>query len=270
MYWTLNDRANRVDAEQAKNGPAWQAFRNQHADCVEKYAEEVLASWRPDQNDGRRAFFEEDMEAAWGRGIPVSDVALDYDWSWACIEINSRRFGQGAASGAGAEEMDRELKLMIEDKAGRQLHSTVNKLRSAAHDLTRRDSQAKRFFPTMLVAHGFPSNPLTIEAIREQLKAQDELQGEDVALVELMDLEELDLLDAVREQTGQNFVQVLRDKQNSPFFRSSISDFLYLDQQVDVPASARLDALFHESFRAALAAANDPSLVKGLDERHAL
>jgi len=267
MYWTLNDRANRIDGEEVRNGPAWQAFRNRHASCVEKYAEEVLAGWLPAEDDRRRAYFEEDMEVAWGEGTPVSDVALDYDWAWACLEINSRRFSQGAAMGAGPEEMDRELRLMVEDKAGRQLHSTVNKLRSAARELTQRDSRARRFFPVMLLAYGFPANPLTIETIREKLRGSGQLQGEDVAQLELIDLQELDMLDAVREQTGETFVRVLRDKQDSAFFRSSISDYLYLEKQLDIPASARLDALFRESFGAALAASNDPSLIEGLEQR---
>lgn len=268
MYWTLNERANRLDGD-VINGPAWQAFRNLHADCIERYAEGVVAAWRPVDGDKRLAFSEEDMLRAWGRGVPVSDVALDYDWAWACIEISSRRLGLAAATGAGPEEMDNELKLMVEEKAGRQLHSTVERLRAQEHALSGRDGPVRRYFPIMFVAHGFPTNPLTVDVIRETLRAKKLLQGRDTAPLEIVDLDELDLLDAVREQTGQNLVQLLRDKHDSAFFRSSIADFLWFEKEVRVTGSRRLDTSFHAGYRAALAASTDPSLLDSFDKEWA-
>jgi hypothetical protein len=264
MFWVLNDRANRLDGGTSKNGLIWQAFRNAHADCIEAYAEEVLASWCLSEDAGqpKRVFDEDDMTHAWGNGVAVSDIALDYGWAFVCLEINSRRFGQGAAVGAGAEEIDRELRLMIEEKAGRQLQSTVARLRADPSALTGRPGTATRIFPVMFVAYGFPTNPLTLEAIREKLKLDGLLQGEDVAPLELLDLDEVDLLDAVREQTGETLVQILRDKHVGGFFRTSITDHLLLEKAVNVQDSRRTEGLFRVAHRAALSSSNDPAIVE--------
>src|SRR5207248_9522268 len=90
-YRCLTDRANRVDRADSRR-QAWQAFQNHYAACIEAYAEEVFSRLVV-RDDRKRAFSEQDIVRAWGKGIPVSDLALDTDWAWACVEVNSRRFG---------------------------------------------------------------------------------------------------------------------------------------------------------------------------------
>jgi hypothetical protein len=226
-YWTLHDHfLNQGTA-------AVDRFRSFHGRVVERYARESIQQIVPELPGGaRRLWYEEDMQRAWSpkRGkVSVCDIAIDYGWSWVCIEVVSGRLTQKTLTGGTAADFDQDVAKLIEKKVN-QLDATIRHLDRAEEKLTGRPRTAgRRIYPVVLVAHGFPVNPITMSELHERVARAGLLQGSHVGRLEIIDLDEPEQVEALHESGGPSLARLLADKQTANLYRTALNQYLYFE-----------------------------------------
>jgi len=250
------DEAARL-SDGGKRGRNWERFRNRHADSVEAYVRESVAGWAPPLAGQRRIWTEADQRRAWGKGVSVSDLLLDYGWCWVCLEVVSRRMSRGAIASGQLQDLDAELHMAVVAKA-RQLGAAVANLRRDEHALTGTDPFAgRRYFPLVVAAHGFPANAITLAEARS--RSAQVLAGPGVAPLEVIDLEELDFIDAVLEVGPYSLPELLSRKHEGSFERTSMTEFLRGGLQINPPVSQRVYTIFGRARELMMARTGTPT-----------
>lgn len=229
-YWTLHDHF-------LKQGmAAVDRFRSFHGQVVEAYARESVERMVPELPGGaRRVWYEEDMQQAWSprRGkVSVCDIAIDYGWAWVCVEVVSGRLTQKSLAGGTAADFDQDVAKLIEKKV-KQLDATIRHLDRDEEKLTGRPrTPGRRIFPVVLVAHGFPVNPITMSEFHERVARAGLLQGAHLGRLEIIDLDELEQVEALHESGGASLARLLADKQTANLYRTALNQYLYFERRV--------------------------------------
>jgi hypothetical protein len=229
-YWTLHDHY-------LKQGQAAvDRFRSFHGQVVEAYIRESVERMVPELPGGaRRVWYEEDMQRAWSpkrTKVSVCDMAIDYGWAWVCIEVVSGRLTQKSLAGGTAADFDQDIAKLVEKKV-KQLDATIRHLDRDEEKLTGRPrTPGRRIFPVVLVAHGFPVNPITMSELHERIARASLLQGAHLGRLEIIDLDELEQIEALYESGGASLARLLADKQTASLYRTALNQYLYFERRV--------------------------------------
>jgi len=243
-YWTLHDHF-------LDQGTALvDRFRSFHGRIVECYARESVERMVPELPGGaRRVWYEEDMQQAWSpkrSKVSVCDIAIDYGWAWVCIEVVSGRLTQKSLVGGTAADFDQDVAKLVEKKI-KQLDATIRHLDRDEEKLTGRPrAQGRRIYPVILVAHGFPVNPITMTEIHERTAREGLLQGAHVGRLEIIDLDELEQIEALHESGGPSLATLLADKQTANLYRAALNQYLYFERRVPLTRPDRQGRLGRE------------------------
>jgi hypothetical protein len=243
-YWTLHDYFLSQGVKAAGR------FRTFHGRVVEAYARESVEHMVPQVPAGaRRVWYEEDMQRAWSpkRGkVSVCDIAIDYGWAWVCVEVVSGRLTQKSLAGGTTADFDQDVAKLIEKKV-KQLDASIQHLGRDEEKLTGRPrTPGRRIFPVVLVAHGFPVNPLMMAEIHERVGRAGLLQGAHVGRLEIIDLDELEQVEALHESGGPSLATLLADKQTANLFRAALNQYLFFERQVPLTRPDRQGRLGRE------------------------
>jgi hypothetical protein len=229
-YWTLHDHF------LSQGTAAADRFRTFHGRVVEAYAYESVERMVPQVPGGvRRVWYEEDMQQAWSpkQGkVSVCDIVIDYGSAWVCIEVVSGRLTQKSVAGGSAADFDQDVAKLIEKKV-KQLHGTIQQLDRDEEKLTGRPrTPGRHIYPVVLVAYGFPVNPLTMAELHERVGRAGFLQGAHVGRLEVIDLDELEQVEALHESGGASLATLLAEKQTANLFRAALNQYLYFERRV--------------------------------------
>jgi hypothetical protein len=243
-YWTLHDHfLNQGTA-------ATDRFRSFHGRVVEAYARESAERMVPELPGGaRRVWYEEDMQRAWSPRhgkVSVCDVVIDYGWAWVCIEVVSGRLTQKSLAGGTAADFDQDVAKLVEKKV-KQLDATIRHLDRDEEKLTGRPrTPGRRIYPVVLVAHGFPVNPITVSELHERVARAGLLQGVHVGRLEIIDLDELEQVEALHESGGPALATLLADKQTANLHRTALNQYLNFERRVPLTRPDRQGRLGRE------------------------
>jgi hypothetical protein len=82
-----------------------------------------------------------------------------------------------------------------------QIDSTINQLRKDPQRLTGHvvTSRKTTFYPVLVLAEGFPVNPISLTIMRERVKAGGLLVGADTASLEILDTVEIEMIESLQE-----------------------------------------------------------------------
>ncbi|KAA1376417.1 hypothetical protein [Aeromicrobium fastidiosum] len=187
----------------------------------EKFALETLR----DVAGKSRLYDEDALVAAYGRKSKVADMAVDYGHSWVAIEVTTTGFQDLTAAGTSPEAVTQDLNKAV--RKAKQLHATIDNLRRDTNRLTKdgRSNTVRTFYPVLVVTTRFPASPITMTMLWERLREEDLLQGDDVAPLEVMELEDLCATEGAVE-VGHSLMALLDEKRTSPMQRMSMRDFL--------------------------------------------
>jgi hypothetical protein len=243
-YWTLHDHF------LSHGTAAADRFRTFHGRVVEAYARESVERMVPEVPGGtRRVWYEEEMQRAWSpkRGkVSVCDIVVDYGWAWVCIEVVSGRLTQKSLAGGTAADFDQDVAKLIEKKV-KQLDATIQHLDRDEEKLTGRPRPpGRRIFPVVLVAHGFPVNPLMMAEIHERVGRAGILRGTHVGRLEVIDLDELEQVEALHESGGPSLATLLADKQTANLYRTALNQYLFFERRVPLTRPDRQGRLGRE------------------------
>jgi hypothetical protein len=232
----------------AQGEAAFQRFRKFYGKVVERYVRDsVQAMVGSIQAGVRRVWCETDQQAAWTtrKASPpkACDLLIDYGNAWVAIEIVSGRLTQPSVTSGTSSDFDRDVGKLIEDKV-RQLDATIRNLDQAEEALTGRPrTPGRRIYPIVLVAHGFPVNPWTMDEIHRRVRDAGLLQGSHVARLEIIDLDQLEQLEALAEDGGPVLPDLLASRQRANLRLAPLDQYLAFELGVQLRRPDRLSDL---------------------------
>lgn len=187
----------------------------------------------------------------------IADAAVDYGDAWVVVEVTTStltRESVAASREAQSQDVDKLVKKV------EQIDHTIAALRAEERKLTgARRAPVRRFYPLLVVTDGFPINPMSTEVLHQRVEREGLLTGDDVALLTIVDIIELEMLEAITEQGGPSLRAVLAGKERAVFYRSSVRDYLLLERGLNPDHSQRVSKLMGKALDPALDALRPPA-----------
>lgn len=244
--WPLLD----VRRELAVRGDAGRASRI--AASVEYTHEHFALEIIQDLVGGKRMYRDDALRSAYGRRGKVADGAIDYGDSWVVVEVTTAGFQLRTAAGASQESLEQDLDDVVR-KAG-QVEATIDNIRRHEAALTGRPTATSRrkFFPVVVVASRFAGNPLTFAMLRERLRREDVLQGDDCAPLEVLVFDDLLAMEGAIERHGSGFLSLLAEKAAIERPLVSMADFLAHKLGGNAPLPRRVERSWKEWMQTAI------------------
>lgn len=217
----------------------------------EQDARESLESIAPSTGLAKRLYSENDLRAAYAtrRHTPkLADFAIDYPTAWVVGDITSSTLRRDINVGDGRVALEGGLDKVL--AKARQVESTIDLIRSNETRLTAARTRYQRHFvPLIVMAEGFPVNPITTALLRDRLKRASILQQPDIARLHLIDNEELSMLEAFASQ-GHSMLQLLLDHEGASLERMALRDYLLVERGFDPKSRPdRLNGPFNRAWR---------------------
>lgn len=233
LYWIVHDYLRDVEGEAARHH--WtQAWGEVTELCVE---EQLTALPVPLLGNGVLLYTEEDLQAAYP-GQKNADVVIDTGPTWLVFEIVSGQLKVASrVTGQHNAVMEDFEKLVF--KKLRQLSATADSLITDSAALIGGDLPAivRRVRPVVVAAAGFPVNPISCEIIAAQIEAEHLFSHALIEEVCILDMEEIDLLEGLRER-GEDPAEVLNAWKRSGLARMSFKNYVF-DRWGGLPSDLR-------------------------------
>ena len=203
---------------------------------------------------GSRLYAEDAIQMAFGTAVRNADAAIEYADAFVVLEIGTRQLSRATVVATTPEGLEADLKRGIDEKAA-QLDATITELIADESRLTGRPARTRRRYLAVLVlTEGFPVNPMTSAAIRERLAAGGLLADPRIGPLHVIDQEELDMAEAIAEEGGPSFLELLEEHERSNLGNSSFKDWLILERGAGVGPRrpTRLEAVRKEAWQPAI------------------
>ncbi|MFF1680069.1 hypothetical protein ACFVYG_29015 [Streptomyces sp. NPDC058256] len=193
----------------------------------EVYVSEVLHRITGDEGTTRRVYDDAELKAAYtAEGQRIADAAIDYPGTWIVIEVTTSQLRREAATAVPGESQIEDIDKLLEELD--QIDATITALRRDEAALTGTSATAvRRYLPLLVLPEGFPVNPVTLTVIRERARARGLLQAPDTDLVEIVDIEELEMIEGIQEESGPSLLDILRSKQSGSLRNSAVRDHIF-------------------------------------------
>ncbi len=222
---------------------------------------EVLRGISSDRGAGR-VYDDADLKAAFERpGQRIADAAVDYGDTWVVVEVTTTQLRRDVALAVTEESQVEDIDKLPGELD--QIQGTIDALRREECRLTGVSSAIRRrYLPLLLLAEGFPVNPVSLTMIRERARARGLLQADDVLPVEVLDVEELEMIEALQEQSGMSLLSVILAKQASSLSLAAVRNHILCEQNLETLQSERISRLWPRAFApiAAMEAADQDTL----------
>jgi hypothetical protein len=205
--------------------------------------------------EGMAFYSEGELRAAYGRSrTRIADAAIDTGDGWIVVEVSSRRLTRPTVIDADAEALRIDLDRGIRQKF-LQVDSIVSRLIEDETKLTGVAARARRRFTRVLVvADGFPVNPLTYEAIQKSIPLSSTGADPRVGPGHVIDQEELDIAESISEHHQGTLPSLLEQHEHSNLMRAAFKDFLLVELKLHVSRPKRIkepgDRIWGPAFRA--------------------
>jgi len=232
LYWLVHDHEKAVHGEKARN-----QWTQSYSEMVETRVEDQVRPLAPLLIGGQRAFFtEEDLQAAFP-GMNV-DAGADFGSEVVLAEVVAGTVKLGTREQADVTSFREDAERLVLGKA-RQLYAVAaNLLRDSQPPKSPLPVPAKRIFPIVVSGGQFPVNPLTIRYVREQLTAEGLPPVGAIEDLIVLDLEELEGIQALCQRRGIPLPQLLDDWRQSPYGGVAFRNYLayqYGGQEIGRP-----------------------------------
>jgi len=237
-----------IDVERAllaKGGPDAGRLRRFWDLICEEDATETLSAIAEDVPGQKRLYRQVEMQTAFDslrRKRKCSDFAIDYPSAWVVGDVTTSSLNRQAAVGGSIEAINDGLAKIV--AKARQIESTIQDLQASETLLTGAPAQARRaYVPLLIMAEGFPVNPVTSALLQARLSTAKVLQGPRIGPLHLIDLEELSMVEALAEQ-GHSLLELLQQHEQGGYKWMSLKDFVLLEAKLKPGPASRLKPFF--------------------------
>jgi hypothetical protein len=163
------------------------------------------------------------------------------------VEVTTTTLNRKTTAGVSDQDVLGDFDKLVDEVA--QIDGTIGSLRTTQTKLTGAPASSNRvFYPLLVVTEGFPVNPLTLSLLREKVRKKGLLAGADVAQLEVVDLVELEMLEALSESGGPGIAQILAKKRGAALRNCSVRDFILRELNLRPDRPKRLENLWPAPF----------------------
>ncbi|WP_157538708.1 MULTISPECIES: hypothetical protein [unclassified Nocardioides] len=188
--------------------------------------------------DERRLYREDECKRAYPKS-KVADAVLDYPDGWVVVEITTPGLKAATAAGISDAAVVQDINNCV--RKAQQLDTMIANLRRDERSLTHTHSNGpRRFYPVLVIADRFAANPILMTLLWERLEELRVLQGDDVAPLEVLELEDLDVLEGLIESEGPDLVTILREKEKSAFRGGTMQQYIVWGRGVNPEPPTRV------------------------------
>ena len=250
LYWLVHDYERDTHGDGAR-----QRWTQAHGKMIELRVESQLRRLAPPLFGGGSTYFtEEDLQAAFSTGKSTGkavDAGIDFGEATMLAEIVSAQVTVATREEADVDAFKNDIERMVFKKV-RQLDVTAkNLLRNPQPAKSPLPAPARQIYPVVVRGGTFPVNPATRRYVDEYLE-QEALLGRGDARVQplaLVDLEELELCEALTNARGTNLPAILAGWQSSPYRAMSLRSYLAREHHAaDVGRPADIQAALGRAF----------------------
>lgn len=237
-----------LDIKQPPNGrPADKARSDAAEGCLRHLTEvAVIEVLRAIAGTGtaRRMYDDDDLRAAFpGQGQKIADAAIDYGDAWVVVEVTATRLRQSSKNAASEKAQIDDMDKLVK-KAG-QIDATIRALKSREYRLTGvNPTHPKTFYPVLVMAEGFPANPVTLTVLRERVRKAGLLTGAGIAPLEILDAEEAEMIESLQETGGPGLRDILEGKRSADLYRASVRDYIIRERGLNPRRARRLEPMW--------------------------
>lgn len=179
---------------------------------------------------GRRLYFEEDIQEAFGTTTRNADAAIDYGDAWVVVEMGTHKLTRATIVAGEPEALAEDLRVGVEEKV-EQIDATIQRLIEDESRLTSHPARPRRrYVAVLLLTEGFPTNPMTMTAVRERLAARGLLADPRIGPLHIVDQEEMNMVEAVAESGGPSLLTLLEEHERSTLRDMGLRDYLIVDR----------------------------------------
>ena len=253
-----------VEHERAIHGEAaQQLWRKAYAEMHEMLVENYLAHFAPLSRDGTPpAFDEHDLQRVYDKrgtkGGGRADFGIDFGDVVVLAEAMSGQLSVGTREAGDREQLIRDLKRMVVDKAGQLVGTFNNITRSPQPQPGLLAGPAPAVHEIIITGGQFPGEPQLARFIDTLLRAEAPIEtmmnDARCRSLRIVDLRDLEHAEAIRTRDHRNLPELLTAWTADEIWgNSSLSDWLIAtDSRPNTPTDrpALLEAPLHEVFEA--------------------
>jgi hypothetical protein len=228
LYWLVADHVSEDNRE------AWSRTYGLMAEDLVKRQLRAFAPRNLGPGVIHTVFDEDDVQNAYGsrRRRPKSaDLVIDLGDTWLVAEIVTRNLQVGTRVRGEFACLEADIEAGVLKKA-RQVADTIALITQDEKPLTSVTVQGKKVLPVIVVAGSFPLEPIGSGYIRTRLQAFRELSDSRVWPLCLLDIEDLNYLEAL-VQAGHPLVGLLTDWKSGDLLGVPFST--YAKQKLPIP-----------------------------------
>ncbi len=245
-FWEVRSRLPRSPSSgNSELGRLAGAFEDHHGHLPEVYVEESLREIVP--NTGGyvpRVVGEEELKGRWP-GRSVCDLLIDFGTAIVPIEVVNHRLKESVLAGGSVDDLDDDLRIIVEHEAG-QIDSVIELLLKDSEFAERHPAPV--IYPLIVATAGFPWGPVIAPAAWAALAENGLLQQGGVRRLQVLDLSDLELIEAAVVRGGLGFLSLLERRTSAE--EEHLPWDTWLDAAgVTLERPSRLDTPFHECFR---------------------
>ncbi|MCX4993722.1 hypothetical protein [Streptomyces sp. NBC_00568] len=228
--------------------------------CSEIYVSEVLHAITRDEGTTRRVYDDAELKAAYtAQSQRIADAAIDYPGTWIVIEVTTTQLRSEARTAVPGESQIQDIDKLVDELD--QIDATITALRGDEAALTGAPAASdRRFLPLLVLPEGFPVNPITLTVIRERARNRGLFTRQDTDPVEIVDIEELEMIEALQEASGPSLLDILRSKQSGSLRNAAVRDHILHVLRVHPDAPARHGGLLDSALKPLINALPQPHL----------
>jgi hypothetical protein len=225
LYWIVNDYLR----DELKDKWRRDRWSEAHAQMVENMVEDQLRSVAPGLlGSPDRAFYGEDEIAnvyVRKEGDKVCDAAVDYGDCFLLFEVVDRQLTHGTRVEGKASSFEKDTRFAVVDKCS-QLDATAKALLENPTALTGRPSVlGMKVVPVLVVAGGYPSDPVSRSYAEKRVEKKGLLQNERIEKLGIVNLGEVEMLEALA-QTNHHLARIVADWKHSDLRNVALRNYL--------------------------------------------
>lgn len=235
---------------EAERDTRWRPINETYQRMCEFDAMEAVR--RIAKREGHAFYSEQQLRAAYeGRGVRIAEAAIDTGDGWIVVEVSARRLTRPTVIDADAEALKNDIELGVKRKF-EQIDSIVSRLIDDETRLTGGPLRERtRFTRILVVADGFPVNPMTYEAIQRATATEVDPR---LGPGHVIDQEELDIIESIVERGEGTLLGLVFGHEHAALMRAAFKDYILEELELDVPRPERLaepgDKIWEPAFRA--------------------
>lgn len=227
LYWLVHDHERDNHGDEARN-----RWTQVYGDMIEFRVEDQLRRLAPPLiGQGSTFFTEEDLRAAFqskGKAQKNVDTGIDFGEEVVLAEVVSGQVSVPTRSQAKVDAFKKDVERLALKKIRQLDVSATNLLLDPQPSSSPLPTPAGKIRPVVVQGGGFPVNVITRRYIEERSDQEHLLADPRIERLSILDMEELDVCEALHESHGPSLPVILGGWASSQYRNASLRTYLAL------------------------------------------